>query len=116
LSQDELLDWTWSEAPASGEAPPGGPRVPLPPPPAQPPRRPLPRWTWALLAAVVVLAGLVAAFGLPALERYRARRAVEAVVAQEAAASPMLPWGPLLAVLTSLILTVGIVVSALLVV
>ena len=37
-------------------------------------------------------------------------------LAQEAAASPMLPWGPLLAVLISLILTVGIVVSALLVV
>ena len=41
---------------------------------------------------------------------------VSLVLAQEAAASPMLPWGPLLAVLISLILTVGIVVSALLVV
>ena len=96
LSQDELLDWTISEAPAADEAPrPDEPRVPMPPRLPSPPRWPIPRHAWLLLAAVVVLAVLVAALGLPALERFRARRAVEAVVAQEAAAIEAGDWDAL---------------------
>jgi len=96
MSDPDLLDWTISDAPAPDEAPlPDEPRAPLRPPPAPPPRRPLPGWTWLLLGTVIVLAVLVSAFGLPALERYRARRAVEAVVAQEAAAIEAGDWDAL---------------------
>jgi hypothetical protein len=82
MGDDNLLDWTISNAPSSSDAPP----APLPPgqPSSRPsgPRRAFSRWTWVILAALPVLA-LLYVTNFPRLENQRIQREVEAVIAQQ---------------------------------
>jgi hypothetical protein len=91
MAEDEILDWTISNAPPSGEEPPEQPAPSQPPALPPVPRRSWSRRVWVLFGAVAVLV-LVFTAVFSRLESVRLRQSVELVIAQQEQARLVGDW------------------------